>query len=131
MPNVTFKGFRQVSKAYFDSLRDEEKIGYLWFVRSNIVTGATTTYDGDIFLGTRCYGHSGSDVEDLEYRLNAILYNAGILDESGNTVVLKDIFLTKVEADETYVSKDTLFNETESQEVPLGILIISGNDVTN
>ena len=65
MSNVTFKGFRQVSKDYFDSLTDEEKIGYLWFVRSNI-NAEEGTYDGDIFLGTRCYGHSGQEVEFLE-----------------------------------------------------------------
>ena len=131
MPNVTFKGFRQVTVDYFNSLQDEEKIGYLWFVRSNIVTGDTETYDGDIFLGTRCYGHFGADVEALEYRLNAILYNAGIVDESGNTVVLTDVFLTKDEADELYVEKTTLFNENATLENPLGILIIGGDDTDN
>ena len=131
MPNVTFKGFRQVTKAYFDSLQDEEKQGYLWFVRSNIVTGETEAYDGDIFLGTRCYGHFGQDVDALEQRLNAILYNAGIVDESGNTVVLSDVYLTKLEADETYVKQATLFNEAESLENPLGILVIGGDDITD
>lgn len=131
MPNVTFKGFKQVTKDYFDSLSEEEKKGYLWFVRSNIVTsgGSVSSYNGDIFLGTRCYGHFGSDVEELERRLNAILYNAGILDESGNTVVLSQVYLTQEMAEETYVKKVTLFNETETQENPLGILIISGDDV--
>ena len=131
MPNATFKGFRQVTKGYYDSLQDEEKQGYLWFVRSNIVTGETETYDGDIFLGTRCYGHFGADVEALEYRLNAILYNAGIVDESGNTIVLSDVYLTKLEAEELYVEKTTLFNLTETQENPLGILIIGGDDTDN
>lgn len=129
MSNVTFKGFRQVSKDYFDSLTDEEKIGYLWFVRSNI-NAEEGTYDGDIFLGTRCYGHSGNDVEDLEYRLSAILYNAGIVDESGNTINISLEYLSKDEAEEEYVKKVTLFNDTASQENPLGILIISGDDLT-
>ena len=128
MPNATFKGFRQVTKDFFDELSDSQKQGYLWFVRSNIVTGDTETYDGDIFLGTRCYGHFGADVEALEDRLNRILYNAGVLDESGNTVVLSEIYLTKLEADELYVKQETLFNETETQQNPLGILVIGGND---
>ncbi|MBP5456941.1 MAG: hypothetical protein J6Y37_10600 [Paludibacteraceae bacterium] len=128
MPNATFKGFRQVTKSFFDELSDSQKQGYLWFVRSNIVTGDTETYDGDIFLGTRHYGHFGSDVEALEDRLNRILYNSGLVDESGNTVVLSEIYLTKVEADETYVQKTTLFNENETAQNPLGILIIGGND---
>lgn len=128
MPNAIFKGFRQVSKDYYDSLHDSEKTGYLWFVRSNIVTGETETYVGDIFFGTRHYGHFGDDVEALEYRLNAILYNAGVVDESGNTIVLTDVFLTKEEAEETYVEKDTLFNAVETQQNPLGILIIGGDD---
>ena len=132
MPNATFKGFKQVSKAYFDSLRDEDKIGYLWFVRSNIETsGETATYTGEIFLGTRCYGHHGSEVEDLEYRLNAILYNAGIVDESGNTINLDLKYLTKEEAEEDSVNKVTLLNDDSTQGDPLGILIISGNDVNN
>ena len=131
MPNATFKGFKQVTKAYFDNLQDSEKVGYLWFVRSNILTGDTETYDGDIFLGTRHYGHFGADVEALEDRLNRILYNAGVLDESGNTVVLSDIFLSKVEADELYVEKTTLFNLSGSVQNPLGILVIEGDDVNS
>jgi len=126
MPNVTFKGFRQVTKDYFDGLSDEQKVGYLWFVRSNIdVSG--NTYDGDIFLGTRCYGHSGQEVADLEYRLNAILYNAGIVDESGNTIDITLEYLSKEDADETYVKKSELFSE-EGGENPAGILVIGGDD---
>ena len=128
MPNVTFKGFRQVTKSYFDRLTDEDKVGYLWFVRSNIdVSG--DTYDGDIFLGTRCYGHFGNDIAALEDRLNRILYNAGIVDESGNTINIQVDYLTKREAEETYVKQTTLFNDDEEGEDPLGILIIGGNDV--
>ena len=132
MPNVTFKGIKQVTREFFDSISDAEKIGFLWFVRSNIETsGETATYTGEIFLGTRCYGHFGADVEALEDRLNRILYNAGIVDESGNTVVLSEIYLTKLEADELYVKNETLFNETATQENPLGILIIGGDDTGN
>ncbi len=126
MPNVTFKGFRQVTKGYFDSLTDEQKVGYLWFVRSNIDTSGNT-YDGDIFLGTRCYGHSGQEVEFLEQRLNGILYNAGIVDESGNTIDIKLDYLSKEEAEEQYVKRTELFNE-EGGEDPAGILVIGGDD---
>ena len=130
MPSTsTFKGFRQVSKAYFESLPDEEKIGYLWFVRSNIDV-EEGTYDGDIFLGTRCYGHHGSEAAQLEERLNRILQYAGIIDESGNTVNLGEEFLSKDEADEEYVKKVTLFNDDETGEDPIGILIISGDDLS-
>lgn len=128
MPNAEFKGFRQVTKDFFDALTAEEKMGYLWFVRSNIITGDTEEYDGDIFLGTRHYGHQGSDVEALEDRLNRILYNAGIVDESGNTIVLSNIYLTKLEAEDLFVKQETLFNEEESVQNPLGILIIGGDD---
>lgn len=132
MPNVTFKGFRQVTQSYFSNLSDEEKVGYLWFVRSNIETsGGTEVYDGDIFLGTRCYGHFGRDVEALEERLNAILYNAGIVDESGNTIDIKVDYLSKEEAEEEYVKKVTLFNQDEESVDPLGILVIGGDDITD
>ena len=131
MPNVTFKGFRQVTQSYFNNLTDEEKVGYLWFVRSNIESsGATETYDGDIFLGTRCYGHFGRDIEALESRLNAILYNAGIFDESGNTINIQVDYLSKAEAEDLYVKQVTLFNDDEEGEDPLGILVIGGDDIT-
>ena len=131
MPNTKFKGFKQVTSDYFEQLSDSQKLGYLWFVRSNIVTGETETYDGDIYLGTRHYGRQSGDVEALEDRVNRILYNSGIVDESGNTVTLSEIYLSKVEADETYVKKTTLFNETEEEENPLGILIVSGDDIND
>lgn len=129
MPS-TFKGFKQVTKEYFDSVPEAEKVGYLWFVRSIVESGGTEDYSGDIFLGTRHYGHFGGEVENLEYRLNAILYNAGIVDESGNTINITVDYLSKAEAEETYVKKTTLFNESDQGEYPLGILIISGDDIT-
>ena len=128
MPGVTFKGFRQVTQGYFNNLTDEAKVGYLWFVRSNI-DASGNTYDGDIFLGTRCYGHFGNDVAALEDRLDRILYNSGIVDESGNTINITVDYLTKEEAEETYVKQTTLFNEDDESEDPLGILVIGGNDV--
>ena len=122
--SAPFKGFKQVTQASYDQTQDADKIGYLWFVRSNI-TG--DSYDGDIYFGTKHYGHFGGEVEELEERLNNILTEAGILDESGNTVVLSTIYLSKTEAEETYVDKPTLFNSGQTGEV--GILIVQGNDV--
>ena len=127
MANKTFLGFRQVTAEYYDNLSNEEKVGYLWFVR----TIENDTYSGDIFLGTRRYGHFGGEVEDLEERVNGILYNAGIVDESGNTISITTDYLTKELANEIYVKKETLFNMDESEGLPLGILVISGNDIEN
>lgn len=74
-----FKGIKQVTYDYFSGLTDEEKQGYIWFVRSNIeASGDTETYNGDIFLGTRHYGHFGGEVSELEDKLNSILYNEDI-----------------------------------------------------
>ena len=44
---------------------------------------------------------------------------------------LRITFITKEEAEEDYVKKTTLFNDDNTQGDPLGILIISGNDVNN
>ncbi len=123
-----FKGFRQVTQRFFDSLTDVEKQGYIWFVRSNIeVSGGTETYDGDIFLGTRRYGHFGGEVEALEMRVNTILHQEGILDESGNTIILSAIYLSKAEAEDLYVKKEVLYNENVSAG-DLGVFVIDGDD---
>lgn len=132
MANIQFKGFRQVTQRFFDALTDEEKIGYIWFVRSNIETsGATETYDGDIFLGTRCYGHFGGEVGELETKLNLLLYRAGVTDENGEPIILSAVYLSKQEAEDLFVKKVTLFNTDTSEGEELGILIIDGNDVSN
>ena len=126
MANNTFKGFRQVTAENYASLSNEEKVGYLWFVRTFDGNDAVS---GDIFLGTRQYAHFGGEVEALEQRLNAILYNAGIVDESGNTISITTDYLTKELAEEIYVKKETLFNMDDSEGVPLGLLVVTGNDV--
>ena len=126
MANNTFKGFRQVSAEYYASLSDSEKVGYLWFVRT---FNGDDAVSGDIFLGTRQYAHFGGEVDALEQRLNTILYDAGIVDESGNTISITTDYLTKELAEEIYVKKETLFNEDESEGVPLGLFVVTGNDV--
>lgn len=120
----TFKGFKQVTASAYQAA--EDKAGYLWFVRSNI---SGDTYEGDIYFGTKHYGHFGGEVEALETRLNAILTEAGILDESGSTVVLSEIYLTQEEAEETYVNKETLYNTDTTGGKELGVFIVSGSDV--
>ena len=122
--SAPFKGFKQVTQASYIQTQDADKLGYLWLVRSNI---SGDSYDGDIYFGTKHYGHFGGEVEDLEERLSAILTEAGILDESGNTVVLSSVYLSKTEAEETYVDKPTLFNSGQTGEA--GILIVQGSDV--
>lgn len=83
MAQQIFKGFKQVTLEQFNSYTDEEKIGYLWLVRSNI---EDDNYDGDIYFGTRHYAHQGNEVQELEENITTILTDAGILDESGETI---------------------------------------------
>lgn len=54
MAKVLFKGFMQVSQTAFEAKTDEQKLNYLWFVRPD---GAEDDSEGDIYLGTRHYGH--------------------------------------------------------------------------
>ena len=102
---ATVKGFKQVTLAAYQAA--EDKVGYLWFVRSDV---SGDTYEGDIYFGTRHYGHFGGEVEELATRINGILSDAGIVDESGNTVVLSEVFLKQADAEEIYVKKETLYN---------------------
>lgn len=78
-----FKGFKQVTHNFFSGVTDSEKIGYLWFVRSS---ADGEPFAGDIYLGTMHYGHYGTEVDDLDAAVSQILEDAGIIDESGNTV---------------------------------------------
>ena len=121
-----FKGLKQVTLEAYEQA--SEKAGYLWFVRSNI---SGDTYEGDIYFGTRHYGHFGGEVEELAARLDAILLEAGIVDESGNTVVLSEVFLKQADAEEIYVTKNELFNTSTAGGAELGALVISGSDVSN
>ena len=45
---VTFKGFKQVFKSEFEN--EQDKIGYLWFVREN-----EDSKVGEIYFGSRLY----------------------------------------------------------------------------
>lgn len=78
-----FKGFKQVTLDYFNGVAEEDKLGYIWFVRSDI---SGDTYTGDIYLGTRHYAHTGAEVEEAVEYIENILKEAGIIDESGQTV---------------------------------------------
>jgi len=121
---TALKGFKQVTLAAYQAA--EDKVGYLWFVRSDI---SGDTYEGDIYFGTRHYGHFGGEVEELATRINGILSDAGIVDESGNTVVLSEVFLKQADAEEIYVKKETLYNTDTTGGKELGVFIISGSDV--
>jgi hypothetical protein len=50
---ANFKGFKQLFVADFNALSNEEKRGYMWFVREN----AEAT-EGAIYFGSRLYGNS-------------------------------------------------------------------------
>lgn len=78
-----FKGFKQVTEEQFKTITAEEKLGYLWLVRSNIVGDS---YEGDIYFGTRHYGHQGAEVTELETNIKTILKDAGILTDNSETI---------------------------------------------
>lgn len=69
MSEKIFKGFKQVLQAEYDSaVTGGTALGYIWFVRPD--SGSTSV--GDIYLGTRHYGHFGeNDLADLKSDLQA------------------------------------------------------------
>lgn len=79
MTNI-FKGFRQVLASSFSSMESKDKVGYLWLVRPS----AESPY-GDIYFGSRHYGHFGDEADKIA-EIQDVLVDAGIVDESGNTV---------------------------------------------
>ena len=85
---TTFNGFKQVTLDYYNSVSPEERKGYLWLVRSNI---SGDSYTSDIYFGNKQYAHFGTEVEDLSEAINNILIDAGIIDESGQTVNVVDL----------------------------------------
>ncbi len=70
MAEKLFKGLRQVTKAEFDSISNEDKVGILWFVRE---FGSDNNVKSlDIYLGTRHYGHYGYEDESIREINNVI-----------------------------------------------------------
>jgi len=65
-----FKGIQQVTKTYFDSLQDEDKIGVLWFVRD--IDEHDVVKSLSIYFGTRRYGHYGYEDQSI-HEINQVL----------------------------------------------------------
>ena len=83
-----FNGFKQVLLATYEALEASAKTGYVWFVRPD----SASTY-GDIYVGSRHYGHFGNEAETIS-ALQAIV-GAGF---SGKTLTEKIDELTGIEA---------------------------------
>lgn len=76
MAEKLFKGFKQVVKADYDAaVSNGTAIGYLWFVRPD----ASVTNEGDIYFGTRHYGHFGeNDLASVTTTVTNILDSVGL-----------------------------------------------------
>lgn len=76
MAEKLFKGFKQVVKADYDAaVSNGTAIGYLWFVRPD----ASVTNEGDIYFGTRHYGHFGeNDLASVTTTITNILASVGL-----------------------------------------------------
>jgi polyhydroxyalkanoate synthesis regulator phasin len=79
---TNFLGFRQVSKAYFDSLTSAAKKNYLWFVRDLEATG--TTIPAAVYFGTRKYGEVNQD-EMESTKLDNLIESMGSMVNSDGT----------------------------------------------
>jgi len=77
---IIFKGIKQAYQSTYDSASVEDRKAFLWLVREN----AQDTY-GKIYFGNRCYGVYDESMESVN-DIYQILSDAGIIDETGNTV---------------------------------------------
>ena len=112
---ANFKGFRQVFKSEFDA--EQNKVGYLWFVREN-----ADSEMGEIYFGSRLYGKCSADVDLSNYynmgQVDALLANK--LDESALDAYAKreelDVYAKKGELD-VYAKRDELDEYVKSSEL--------------
>lgn len=81
MSEKIFKGFKQVLQAEYNSaVTGGTALGYIWFVRP----GSDNTSVGDIYLGTRHYGHFGeNDLADLTSKISSICSELGLTVKGG------------------------------------------------
>lgn len=77
MSEKIFKGFKQVLRAEYESaVTGGTALGYIWFVRPD----SGNTSEGDIYLGTRHYGHFGeNDLADLTSKVTNICNSVGLV----------------------------------------------------
>lgn len=80
MPKVLFKGFKQVNATEWAATSDANKKQYMWFVRPD---GATDGTKGDLYFGTRHYGHVNEAELDA---LKQILTSVGLNPTTGEYV---------------------------------------------
>lgn len=89
MAKTLFKGIQQVTIDKFNSYSNNEKKGYLWFVREPVSDDANSDnpLGNDkyyVYLGTRCYGSFWEgQIEALALSLEAVRISVG-LDENFN-----------------------------------------------
>lgn len=77
MSEKIFKGFKQVLRdEYKSAVTGGTALGYIWFVRPD----SGNTSEGDIYLGTRHYGHFGeNDLADLTSKVTNICNSVGLV----------------------------------------------------
>lgn len=101
-----FKGIKQVTKEYFDSLSKVEKLGVIWFVRESVFAeGESKNSLGNdkyyIYFGSRPYGYFWEgEHEVLAQSLNAIAKAIGLSDNfafswEGSTSVVEAFDVVK------------------------------------
>lgn len=81
---INFYGIKQVSDAYYTSLPDESKYGYIWFVRK---LNGETVVKSSIYFGTRLYAENNDTAEIdtiKEFHENLVNSFAGILKADGS-----------------------------------------------
>ena len=83
MAKVLFKGFKQSNMSeYLAAVQAGEAKQYMWLVRSDAAASGDTQNEGEIYFGTRHYGHvSASESATLSKALESVG-----LDEHGNYV---------------------------------------------
>lgn len=74
-----FKGFQQVLKTDYDAaVKAGTAVGYLWFVRPD----SASTTEGDIYFGTRHYGHFGAnDLNGITTTITNICESVGLIED--------------------------------------------------
>ena len=79
MAKILFRGIKQVDFEEYNSLEPNDKVGYLWFVRT--FNDEDEEEYSDIFFGNRKYGHAGKEDEKITV-LSGVVYD--IAEELGN-----------------------------------------------
>lgn len=123
-----FKGFRQVLQSEYDAALNEEKKGYMWFVREN-----AESEDGKIYFGTRLYANAidAYTKEEVDEFLNGKI---GVDEFSAMSALVADIMsligLT-VEEEDISLTLSEAFNGATTVVAALELLADKLSDVEN